>query len=55
MSATIYFGRLKCRAKETGDSKSVSEFSALSVLRNGIEGGISLPSSKSRLTVRRAS
>ena len=55
MSVTIYFGRLQCQAKETGDSKSVSEFSALSVLRNGIEGGISLPSSKSRLTVRRAS
>lgn len=55
VSVTIYFGRLQCRAKETGDSKSVSEFSALSALRNGIEGGISLPSSKSRLTVRRAS
>ena len=55
MSVTIYFGRLQCQAKETGDSKSVSEFSALSVLRNGIEEGISLPSSRSRLAVRRAS
>ena len=48
---TAYSGHFKCRAKVAYDSKSVSEFSAFSVITNDV---LSLTSSKKRLAASEA-